>query len=431
VILSLLALCVLLVGSAQAAPVFSDPAADVDRIVELSLERRALMREVAAWKWLNQRPIADPEREQELLRRMIEQGRTLGIEADGLEGFFKLQIKWGRREQKRAFAEWRRTQANVVAPRDLHDELRPALDRVGVELLQALYLALPEIATDDFEERYAPRVRRFEGLTAEEAAALLKAMSELRPVAVPALARIRASGVLRVGLPGDYAPFAVERDGVLVGADVQLSLAFAAQERLRVRFVRTSWAQLARDFQANRFDIAAGGISVTPERAAIAAFAPSYRTVGKTPLVRCGEETRFDTLAEIDQPHVRVVTNPGGSNERFVREHLKQADILVHPDNRTIFAQLVMRNADVMITDDIEADLQARVLPGLCRATRETFAQSEKAWMVRRDPTFLAEVNTWMEQAIRTGKVREAFDAAMQVAVRNVALRSASATPAR
>ena len=76
---------------------FADPAQDIDRIVELTVQRRAVMRDVAAWKWVHELSITDPDRERELLERMRSQGRVLGIEPEALADFFKLQMKWARR----------------------------------------------------------------------------------------------------------------------------------------------------------------------------------------------------------------------------------------------------------------------------------------------------------------------------------------------
>jgi cyclohexadienyl dehydratase len=48
---------------------------------------------------------------------------------------------------------------------------------------------------------------------------------------------------------------------------------------------------------------------------------------------------RFQTLARIDQPGMRVIVNPGGTNEQSAVAKLHKATIVRHPDNNTIFDQ--------------------------------------------------------------------------------------------
>jgi endo-1,4-beta-xylanase len=207
----------------------------------------------------------------------------------------------------------------------------------------------------------------------------------LRGVAEGLSARPQA-GVLRIGTPGDYAPYAwydTATDSYR-GSDIALARALAARLGLRARIVPTTWASLVADAKAGRFDIAVGGISVTPERERVAAFSKPLAEDRKQPVVRCGEEKRYDSAAEINRTGVRLIVNPGGTNERFAREQFPAAALVVHTDNRTVFEEIRAGRADVMVTDSVEGRLQQRAQTGLCVASvRETWAPASKAvWVV-------------------------------------------------
>src|SRR5213595_1089303 len=89
----------------------------------------------------------------------------------------------------------------------------------------------------------------------------------------PTLDRIRAAGVLRVGTTGDYTPFSLLRaDGSYEGADIDMAHDLAEKLGVGLEFVATVWVDLLDDFLADRFDIAMGGVTVTPARAARAFF---------------------------------------------------------------------------------------------------------------------------------------------------------------
>jgi cyclohexadienyl dehydratase len=219
--------------------------------------------------------------------------------------------------------------------------------------------------------------------------------------------------VLRVGLSGDYAPFSLERAGALTGSDVVLARRLAARLGVEVAFVPTSWPTLMADLQAGRFDVALGGVSVTRERAAVAAFSVPYHEGGKTLIAPCSAGTRFATLEAVDLPGVRVIVNPGGTNERFVRSRLKRAQVVTYPDNRGIFAALAGGAADLMVTDDVEVALQVRRLPALCRASPKVFEPASKAVLMPQDPALKAEVNGWLEDELREGVPGALLEAAL------------------
>jgi len=212
-------------------------------------------------------------------------------------------------------------------------------------------------------------------------------------------------GTLRVGLTGDYRPFSAKApDGTMAGLDVDLAQNLAQSLGVALQIVPTAWPSLLADLRADRFDIGMGGITITLERQRAAFFsAPALRS-GKTPIARCADRDKFTTLAEIDRPGVRVIVNPGGTNERFDRANLHQAEIVVFPDNTRIFDELAAGRADLMITDGVETRLQQKLHPELCAIHPDApFDHSELGYLLPRDIAWKLYVDQWLHQMQETG----------------------------
>lgn len=238
------------------------------------------------------------------------------------------------------------------------------------------------------------------------------------PAAAPAapasrLDAILAAGQLRVGSTGDYRPF-TSRDpasGAYSGFDIDLAKSLADAMGVKLVVVPTAWPAMMADFKADKFDIAMGGVSVTYPRQLVGVFSIPYMHEGKTPITACANVARFSTLAQIDKPSVRVLTNPGGTNEAFDHAHLKAAKIIVFADNTKIFDQLAAGKADLMITDASETRFQANLHKGkLCSVHPDKpFDFAEKAYWMQRDFALKAFVDQWLHTSMQNGVYQAIF----------------------
>ena len=181
----------------------------------------------------------------------------------------------------------------------------------------------------------------------------------------PRLDKIMETKVIRVGTPGDYRPFAIKTDTGFSGHDIDLIETRAKELGVKVEYVQTSWPNLMKDLQSNQFDVAVGGITRNVNRMRVVDMLPGYAPFGKVALVRSADKAKFTTADSLNQSSVRVIKNPGGTNEAYVLSNLKAAQVATHDKNAEIPALIAEGKGDVMITETYEALHYAKADPRL------------------------------------------------------------------
>ncbi|MFS2221097.1 transporter substrate-binding domain-containing protein [Pantoea sp. B65] len=227
------------------------------------------------------------------------------------------------------------------------------------------------------------------------------------------LDRVMQSKTLNVCTTGDYKPYTFLRsDGSYEGIDIAMAQSLAESLGARVNWVATTWKTLTPDFLAKQCDIALGGVSVTLKRQQTAWFAIPLGSDGKIPLVRCADKAKYQTVAQLNKPQVRLIEPAGGTNEAFVHSHLPDGNLTLFHDNVTIFQQLVDNKADVMITDASEALYQQKRYPQLCALNPDKPMQyGEKAYMLPRDDiSWKLYVDQWLHLSTATGEYQNIVD---------------------
>jgi cyclohexadienyl dehydratase len=222
------------------------------------------------------------------------------------------------------------------------------------------------------------------------------ALNQPAPESGSGLSRIHRDGKVRVCSTGDYRPFTYrDAQGQWSGLDIEMAHDLAGRLGVTPEIVGTTWGTFMTDLGA-KCDLAMGGISVTLERAQKALYSAPYLRDGKAAIARCADASKYQTFEDIDQPRVRIVVNPNGTNADFDNTHIRHATILTYPDNNTIFEQLTSGAADVMITDTSEIRWQTNQNPQLCGVGMDQpFSFQQKAYVLPLGDTVMQQ---WVDQ---------------------------------
>ncbi len=225
------------------------------------------------------------------------------------------------------------------------------------------------------------------------------------------LEEIRERGVLRVGTAGDYQPMSYldPETGSYVGFDAELAEDLAGTLGVEVEYVETSWPTLMDDTLAEKFDLAICGITITDARKEQALMSDGYFENGKTVLCRAEDADKYTSLEAINRPEVRVMENPGGLNEQFARENLPDATLQIHDVNQEIPGLVVSGQADVMITEIMEAGYYVGQDDRLAAPLiYEPFTHGELGiLMPKGSEDLLKYVNRFLEKEKKSGRIDE------------------------
>jgi cyclohexadienyl dehydratase len=234
--------------------------------------------------------------------------------------------------------------------------------------------------------------------------ALLGACDSAPPAAQTNLDQIVTRGTVGVCSTGDYRPFTFRDQNGWSGLDIEMAQDMAKNLGVKLDLVQTTWATMAGDL-GTKCDIAMGGISITLDRAKHALYSIPYLRDGKAAGIRCADRSKYQTLADIDRPGVRVVVNPGGTNAEYDDANIHHATIVKYPDNNTIFDQVISNKADVMITDASEIRWQIKQNPQLCGSSIDhPFTFEQKAYLIpQSDPPLQQWVDQWLNIAQNDG----------------------------
>lgn len=148
------------------------------------------------------------------------------------------------------------------------------------------------------------------------------------------LYRIERTGVLRVGYTAHQIPFSFyNKQRQLVGYDIALMYELARALKVNIEFIPYTLDNLVSDMEADAFDIAVGGLYITPSRLIHVAYTQPYMETTPAFIVPLESEAKFQSVETIQQmPHLKIGLFPSSILEELIKTKFPHAEIITIAD---------------------------------------------------------------------------------------------------
>ncbi|MDW1813891.1 transporter substrate-binding domain-containing protein, partial [Vibrio sp. Vb2362] len=139
-------------------------------------------------------------------------------------------------------------------------------------------------------------------------------------VATPNVDQIKERGTLRVGM-STFVPWAMRnKQGELIGFEIDVAKRLAQDSGLKVEFVPTAWDGIIPALLAKKFDVIIGGMSVTPERSKSVLFTEAYSHSGVQVAANKELASDFSKFSDFDSRRVKIAARRGAFTVQVARE---------------------------------------------------------------------------------------------------------------
>lgn len=190
-------------------------------------------------------------------------------------------------------------------------------------------------------------------------------------------------GVLVVGTEATFPPFEMTSEsGEIIGFDIELLNAIAAEEGLKVRYKDMGFDSLIPALQSGQIDIAASGMSITDERKKQVLFSNPYIEAGLVIAVD-SKNTGINSVEDLKGQIVAVQQGSTGATEA---ERLKAAGLVKqvksYPNVSVAMMELLNGGAAAVINDKPVTEAYAVKRPGAIRVLPETLQSDSYGFAV-------------------------------------------------
>ena len=152
-------------------------------------------------------------------------------------------------------------------------------------------------------------------------------------------------------MAAEYPPLTYFRQGVLVGAEVDMALQLGQALGRRVEFIHESMPALIENLHAGKIDVLMSGISITPARQARMIFAEPYMVTGQMAMMRRPEKAQFTRADDVFSFGGAIGVKAGTTGDQLLQDRCANARRITLSTPSDAPFELRRRRIDLFIHD--------------------------------------------------------------------------------
>ena len=221
---------------------------------------------------------------------------------------------------------------------------------------------------------------------------------------VDTLAEIKKSGKLRVGVAKIVPSAFHDKNGKLVGFEIDVAKKMARDLGVEVEFYPVHFDYLLSDLLAERYDIIISGLSITAERALKVNFSAPYNVTHLTLAANEKMSKGFKTVESFNKNGITIGVVHGTTAEEIGSLTFPNAKIKLYEEDQALFKDLTEDKISAAISDAPRPEAVAKGFPGIVTTPLKPLATFPAAFAVRRgDPDFVNFLNSWIQERTVNG----------------------------
>lgn len=222
---------------------------------------------------------------------------------------------------------------------------------------------------------------------------------------------IKERGAIKIGL-SIFTPWSMrDKNGELIGFELDVGRKLAEDMGVEAEFIPTSWDGIIPAIVSGKFDVIISGMTTTPERNLTINFTDPYAYSGLTMMSNI-KMTEGMSLEDYNSSDITFAARRGATPAALIAQLFPQAELLLFDEDGAATQEVLNGKAHATMASEPSPSTEARRYPDVLTVPfDQTFSATGEAFGLRKgDPDALNYFNNWINYQTRNGWLKARHD---------------------